>query len=251
MPVLLLTPDTNRTVLQNPGLVSLSTGHGLSLPTAIEEFRASGLVIVGVKNPDPMELVCELRRQPGLRGATIPIAIIRSIDELPAVLRSDQKRLRGRSIFGPLSRLKRLASRSGTRGKFIIDQRGREIVIEGNRRIWSPQEFRLLLFFLRFPSILFSRAELVWRISRNNRSVDSRLIDVLVSRIRRKIQVRGSAAGRLWTVRTLGYGFTYNEKCFVDAITGSSFVAWPGLSAGGSENRSGGSPERHQEAGDE
>jgi len=215
MPVILMTPNGVRTSIQDSRLKDITT--------AVRETSASGVVIVGMKDTDPIEWVCEIRRCSDPRLRDIPIAIVRSIDELQAAI-PDGQLPQWHYDFPPLSQS---AARAEVPGKLIIDQRAREVLVRGDRRTCSPQEFRLLLLFLRFPSVMFSREELSWRVCGDQKLSDHRLVDVLVSRIRRKIEVEGVPAGQIWTARKLGYAFTYNERRFVDAITGESFLAWP------------------------
>jgi DNA-binding response OmpR family regulator len=110
--------------------------------------------------------------------------------------------------------------------RFIVDQRAREIILNGRRMTCSPMEFRLLLFFLRYPGIVFSRDELVRRTKGSDNPIDSRIIDVLVRRIRQKIE-RGKAPLSLRSIRGFGYIFVNDRDGFVDAITGKEFLAWP------------------------
>jgi DNA-binding response OmpR family regulator len=104
---------------------------------------------------------------------------------------------------------------------------GREIRSGRVRMPCSPTEFRLLTFFLRYPDIVFSRMELLRRISSTWTSVDSRMIDVLIRRLRRKIELDPSSPAHLRTVQGLGYMFRHNSDIFLDKLTGDPFRSWP------------------------
>jgi DNA-binding response OmpR family regulator len=105
--------------------------------------------------------------------------------------------------------------------------RGREIIRDQTKWACSPAELRLLLFFLRYPEIIFSRIELFRRVCSDGGPRNSRIIDVLVHRIRAKIETASQSPLHLLTVRGLGYTFQHNSDIFIDSLTRGEFIAWP------------------------
>lgn len=82
-----------------------------------------------------------------------------------------------------------------------VDRATRRATVSGRQVELSYREFELLAFLAEHPGRVFSRRQLlssVW----NDAEVGSRTIDVHVRRLRVKL---GDAAGRLSTIRNVGY----------------------------------------------
>lgn len=71
----------------------------------------------------------------------------------------------------------------------------------------KPKEFDLLLFFVRNPSRVFTREQLLNQIWGYEFAGDTRTVDVHVRWLRQKIEDRPSQPQRLVTVRGTGYMF--------------------------------------------
>lgn len=99
----------------------------------------------------------------------------------------------------------------------------------GRCLIFSPMEFRLLVFFLRYPGVVFSRQELLQHTARSDVSVQPQIIDVMIRRIRMKVELYFQSPHFVRTARELGYKFAENGDIFFDKITGHRFVSWPPL----------------------
>jgi DNA-binding winged helix-turn-helix (wHTH) protein len=194
-------------------------------PSTIEALRPDGVVFLGVLNPSPIDSLCQLRTRGGYE--TLKAAIIRSEDEIRysqgvAATTIKQALWRFRSLFQNDECL------SGHTGrKFLIDLRARELAASRRSFTFSPMEFRLLVFFLRYPGVVFSRQELLQRTAHNEPSVDPQIIDVMVRRIRMKIELDFHSPHLLRTARGLGYKLADNGDIFFDKITGRQFVTWP------------------------
>jgi DNA-binding winged helix-turn-helix (wHTH) protein len=189
----------------------------------IEAMGPSGIVLLGEIKPDPIAWVDSIRLSSTLR--MVPIAIIGAADEFPSLPGPTHLVTPGIS-----SRLRNLlrADKSPPAGarKIPVDQRARELCINGKRKSFSPSEFRLLSFLMRYPGVVFSRDELNRRISAPGQTNYRRLIDVLVKRIRSKIERSGDGQHHVRTVRGLGYCFDYNGDVFVDTVTRQEFASW-------------------------
>ena len=67
-----------------------------------------------------------------------------------------------------------------------------------------PNEFRLLRYLMEQPGHVFSRAQLIAALGKNEQPIDERTVDAWVSRLRRSLREAG-AGYPLRTVRSLGY----------------------------------------------
>lgn len=101
-----------------------------------------------------------------------------------------------------------LRRRTGTRSTALeadglrLDPVSGEVACAGAPLALSKQEFRLLHLFLRNPGRVLSQADIVEHIYDLNTQRDLNAVEVLVSRLRRKI-----GADRIRTLRGLGYRF--------------------------------------------
>lgn len=69
-----------------------------------------------------------------------------------------------------------------------------------------PNEFRLLRYFVEHPGRVFTRAQLIAALGKQEPPVDERTVDVWIGRLRRALRSAG-AGNPLRTVRSLGYVF--------------------------------------------
>lgn len=178
-----------------------------------------GLLVAGVHEPDPLTWVCNLRN--AYPGRTLPIAILHSPTELaPAALALAARRFRDMesSRYPGTPRLKR---------SILIDQPSRQVVVDGAQTSLSPEEFRLLLFLMRYSDVVFSREELLYRTRPPESAVNPRMIDVLIGRLRSCIDESGTALSHITTVYGIGYRFVRQDEVFIDGFTGRSFESWP------------------------
>ena len=82
----------------------------------------------------------------------------------------------------------------------------------GERRIpLSEREYALLHVLMREPGRVFSRAELSERVWSREHEYDARLVEVYVSRLRRKIDDDPAAPRLIHTIRHLGYTIRVGE----------------------------------------
>jgi len=178
-----------------------------------------GLLVAGVHDPDPLTWIRELRTLHP--GRSLPIAILHSADELTesaVALASSRLRV-----------LHQDATVRPFRRSVFIDQPGRELRVNGKGLKCSPIEFRILLFLIRHAGIVFSRLELLHRTRAVGRRVDPRIVDVLIARLRAKIDGDHAENSHLIAIRELGYRFDRNSDVFVDVLTGGPFESWPSL----------------------
>lgn len=87
-------------------------------------------------------------------------------------------------------------------GGIRLDPLSREVEREGKPLVLSKQEFRLLNLFVRRPGQVLSQADIVEHLYDLESQRDFNAVEVLVSRLRRKI-----GSERIRTLRGLGYRF--------------------------------------------
>ncbi|MFF8958822.1 response regulator transcription factor [Streptomyces sp. NPDC014894] len=85
-------------------------------------------------------------------------------------------------------------------GDLTVDTRGLEVFRDGERIALAPTELRLLLEFAAHPGIVLDRQTLLRKVWDYGWDGDSRVVDLCVQRLRRKI-----GADRVETVRGFGY----------------------------------------------
>jgi two-component system torCAD operon response regulator TorR len=76
----------------------------------------------------------------------------------------------------------------------------------------TPAEFNLLTCFVRAPNRVLTRDHLLDAVSRYDDSPNDRMIDVLVSRLRKKIEVDPRKPAFIVTIRGCGYKFSNNPS---------------------------------------
>ncbi len=123
-------------------------------------------------------------------------------------------------IVGPLTRtglLDRVLSgasiehgeangRKVSRGELVIDIPAFQARWQGKAIALMPNEFRLLRYFVEHPGRVFTRAQLISALGKQEPAIDERTVDVWIGRLRRALKAAG-AGNPLRTVRSLGYVF--------------------------------------------
>jgi DNA-binding response OmpR family regulator len=93
-------------------------------------------------------------------------------------------------------------------GGLIVDREERAVTtIKGTEITLTNAEYRLLEFFLNRPNEIISRVDLLAEIGSDLTRYMDRTIDVLILRLRRKIEDNPSKPVHLQTRRGLGYIF--------------------------------------------
>ncbi|MFA7601829.1 MAG: response regulator transcription factor [Novosphingobium sp.] len=96
--------------------------------------------------------------------------------------------------------------RAVTLGQLTIDLAAFQARWQGRPIPLMPNEFRLLRYFVEHPGRLFTRAQLIAALGKQEPPVDERTVDVWIGRLRRALRAAG-AGNPLRTVRSLGYVF--------------------------------------------
>ena len=91
-------------------------------------------------------------------------------------------------------------------GDLTYDQERRCLVTaDGHRRVLTVSEARLMRFFLENPNRVLDREALLQAIGRPEAAPEDRSIDVLVGRLRRKVEADPRSPKLIQTVRSIGY----------------------------------------------
>jgi DNA-binding response OmpR family regulator len=104
----------------------------------------------------------------------------------------------GRRFVAPAGEKLQVGSLTMTLGEREVSRGGRRIPL-------SEREHALLQVLMREPGRVFSRAELSERVWAREHDYDARLVEVYISRLRRKIDEESGEPPLIHTMRHLGY----------------------------------------------
>ena len=98
-------------------------------------------------------------------------------------------------------------------GSLYIDTNKRQVYQYGKQVSLTYMEFGLLLLLASRPGEVISRQELlqnIWGYSKES-MIDTRVVDVHISRLRKKLKVNLQESELIETVRGIGYALTYEQ----------------------------------------
>lgn len=114
-------------------------------------------------------------------------------------------------VSAVMRRSQRVAENNGRtpidRSDIQLDPAKRLVIVRGSVVACSKQEFDLLYALASSPGIVFSREELVARYWRGGPDAAVRLVDPIISRLRRKIERNPDTPHLILTVWGIGYKF--------------------------------------------
>ena len=90
-------------------------------------------------------------------------------------------------------------------GRLRIDTVRHEVLVDGKPASLTPSEFKLLLALAQYPGRVYSRSELLDRVSGHDFAGYERTVDAHVKNLRRKIEPDPPAPGYIETVHGVGY----------------------------------------------
>jgi two-component system, OmpR family, response regulator len=160
----------------------------------------------------------EVLRKEGVKVPVLMISALSSIDERIRGLQAGgddyltkpfamaELAARVRALLRRLDDVRTTKLHAGDLEMDLIDQ----TVHRGSARIdLLPREFKLLEYFLRHPGQVITRAMLLKDVWHYHFSLETNVVDVHISNLRKKIDVRGSAS---LIVNIRGAGFMLNEN---------------------------------------
>lgn len=86
-----------------------------------------------------------------------------------------------------------------------LDQQAMDVCRNGRWADLTNTEFRVLEILIQHPGEVLSKAFLYQQVMHRAHSQHDRSLDMHVSRVRRKLQAIGYSAGRVETIRGMGY----------------------------------------------
>lgn len=92
-------------------------------------------------------------------------------------------------------------------GPFVLDMSSRILLCNGQAVALSFDEFELLKILTLTPGKILSRHQLANQIRQGNQKIDQRNIDMLVSRVRKRLMDGSSSHQYIQSVRGIGYVF--------------------------------------------
>lgn len=91
-----------------------------------------------------------------------------------------------------------------TLGEISIDPSQRRCLVKGKKVLLQPREFELLEILMRKAGRVLTRPYLLETVWGMSHTADTRAVDVMVSRVRRKL---GAMGKRIETISKMGYSF--------------------------------------------
>ncbi|MDC1105104.1 response regulator transcription factor [Prolixibacteraceae bacterium] len=118
------------------------------------------------------------------------------------------------SIKEVIARVKAVIARSGS-GEIVdsekwiyqgieVDVENKSVTIDGEKTSLSRKEFEILVLLIRKPGKVYSRADIIYRVWKDEDNVLDRTVDVNVTRLRKKIGPYGKQV-----VTRQGYGYCF------------------------------------------
>ena len=205
--------------LNAEGYATTLAGSGLEMFDALDNEQFDLVLLdLGLPDEDGLALTRKLRMR-----STVPLVVLTSRTDVDDRLTAFEngaddfvnKDVEPREL---LLRMNRLIERSGAqptaerperkiaiRG-WILDPDSRTLSDSEHRRVeLTRSEFDLLSAMFHSPNRVLGRAQLLDAISRNAESITDRTIDVLVSRLRKKLETDPDQPKLIATVHGVGY----------------------------------------------
>lgn len=180
--------------------VVLPTDDGITLARELRKISDVGIIMLTGKN-DPVDQIIGLEM-----GADDYVTKPFDERQLLARIRSLLRR-RPASASGTSSAADESENKLVFEG-FALDLFRHELIApSGEQLALTSHEFRLLEIFVRNPGGVLSRDRIMQRLYDRDWSQNDRSVDVLVSKLRRKIEKDPSQPRLILTIRNFGYKF--------------------------------------------
>ena len=200
--------------LRQNGTIALPAASESEVRSQLEGGRIDLILLdVMLGDENGLEICRKLRQE-----QDVPIIMV-------SALSADHQRMEGYSVgaddyiakpFQPRELLARINSllrrvpekkKITIKGSFIVDTLHREIKMEGDLLKLTNKEYELLSFLVFNPGVIFSRDDLLKQIKGIEAKLFSRSIDILISRLRNKIEKNTDDPEFIKTIWGKGYTF--------------------------------------------
>ncbi|PJG47462.1 DNA-binding response regulator [Sphingobium sp. LB126] len=211
-----------RQSLEQSGFRALSAANANDIWTAMDSMAVGAVVLdAALRGPDGMDLCRDVRER-----SDVPIILVGAdsseVDRVVGLeLGADDYMAKPYSVRELAARLRAVLRRGrndralGTRRPiearfdgWVVDSSRREVVDPGGGLVeLTAAEFSLLLVLLDHPQVVIARPRLMELAGVRDTPSSDRSVDVLVSRLRRKLS-HGGRSAPIVTVRGGGYMFS-------------------------------------------
>lgn len=97
-------------------------------------------------------------------------------------------------------------------GRLVIDNLRHEVTKGGQKVQFTPNEFKLLMAMVKYPTKTFTREELITQVMGDDFEGYDRVIDTHIKNLRQKIEDDPKSPKFILTVHGIGYKFGGDEK---------------------------------------
>ena len=181
---------------------AVDTAHSLRRAGDLAVANAYDLIVLDLQLPDGSGL--DLLRSVRQAGSSVAVLILSARDRV-------EQRVEGLNAgaddyltkpfsfaellarIGALDRRRTVPLRDRLRmGRIEVDRTAREIRVDGGRLTLTPREFALAEYFLLHPRVVLTRSRIASDLWEDEGGTASNVIDVLLSRLRRKVAAAGA-----------------------------------------------------------
>lgn len=212
-------------ILEAEGYVTILVATLSEINDVLIETKPHAIIVdCSVRYVDAIELCRQIKSENATRG--IPIAALLRPDKahqfvklikagvvdgfvrplIPSMLLHFLSRAGSSPIRGEVPTLLTSPENILRQGNFEIDLEAHTATFKGRRLELTPTGFRLLSHLLQYPNCVHSREDLVDIIWADSEGVDSRAVDVHVSRLRKSLRMDARQCP-IKTIRSWGYIF--------------------------------------------
>ena len=202
--------------LETVGYTCDCVHNGNEVMGAFERLEPA-LILLDITLPgmDGLEITRQIRRQSAVPILMLTARSTMADKVLGLEIGADDYVIKPFGMQELLARVRALLRRSGqtgeteplVRGDLVIDPQRRVVEKTSERMDITSLEFDLLYFMASHPGRVYSRDALMSQVWGEDRVVDARSIDSLISRLRRKLEADPAQPVYIQTVWGAGYRF--------------------------------------------
>lgn len=216
---MLLAAQVDRYLRDNDFVVDIASDGAEGLHYIRTYDYDVAIVDLGLPKLDGMRLVAIMRRE----KIVVPVLILTARSDWQDKVKgleagADDYLAKPFHMEELLARVQALIRRSGghaspiiDRGPFRLDTRAKALHVDERPVALTAFEYRVLEYLAMHPGRVISKAELTDHVYEQDHDSDSNVLEVLVSRLRRKLDPHGTV-NPIRTVRGHGYQFAVDAR---------------------------------------